>query len=389
MDFKCFNFKYSSFQWGAFIAVVGISYMLNHLSYFSFSVVFASLLIFIIASYKNDINSSEEQPDNNLVSKQSNESPEVKILSNELVPTIEECAGSLNDVLSTQNDAITTLSKSFTELQSLVYRQNDCIEQLIKEDANDDDELHSAKMRTFAVKTDGTLDRFIETTVEMSARLMGLLEKVNIIADLMPNVVKALSDIDSIASQTNLLALNAAIEAARAGEKGRGFAVVADEVRSLSTRSAEFSESIQRQLKDIGTQIDELTSEVGVVASQDVSYIIEAKKDIHSALLSIIDKAESDTQVTRDLESIAKELELALNNSIRGLQYGDINGQNIAYVIDLLSFISQNLNSLNGQNFNQLIEELRNYLTNIRVDRVGQHNPVSSSSMDAGEIELF
>ncbi|MBN7827914.1 chemotaxis protein, partial [Bowmanella dokdonensis] len=61
-------------------------------------------------------------------------------------------------------------------------------------------------MHDFAVNTGLMLDRFIATTVDMSASSMDLLEKVNKIYDAMPQVMKALKDIDEIASQTNLLA---------------------------------------------------------------------------------------------------------------------------------------------------------------------------------------
>jgi len=77
-------------------------------------------------------------------------------------------------------------------------------------------------MQSFADNTAGTLDKFITSTVEMSSSSMALLDQVTSIYESVPEVLKAVKDIDSIADQTNLLALNAAIEAARAGEHGRG-----------------------------------------------------------------------------------------------------------------------------------------------------------------------
>jgi methyl-accepting chemotaxis protein len=386
------NLSLSPYQW-LFLATVAIgTQVLVYLGIPHIAGLLAIVLCLIIlrvnatATTSNDVDLNTLSQSNPLPNKVS----ELEELNVQLGAALFECGDNLESILHTQNDASKTLSDAFSELQRLVSKQSECIGLLIKEDkAGDNGQLHSERMRAFAVDTDGTLDQFINTTVDMSAKLMGLLEKVNAIADLMPDVQKALLDIDSISSQTNLLALNAAIEAARAGEKGRGFAVVADEVRNLSSRSAEFSESIQTQLKDIGLQVEELTSDVGEAASQDVSYVIEAKKKIHGALVSIIDKAESDSRVTHELEQVGQELEQALNNSIRGLQFGDINGQNLIYTRELVVFIAQELKDLDVHETESFMQKLKDYLDNTRVNKTGEHNPVSSSSMDAGDIELF
>ncbi|MDN4502782.1 methyl-accepting chemotaxis protein [Alteromonadaceae bacterium BrNp21-10] len=388
MELRNFDFNFTVTQWLIIIAGVIISFVINSLLWSYLAILVGCVSVFISCSYR--LNRSPTTESVILEQDPQENRSNLHAVMDEITPTIAECATNLQHVLSTQTDAIETLSESFIELQDLVVRQSQCIENLVKEDEGTDKEsLHSVKMREFAMSTDGTLDRFIKTTVDMSAQLMELLEKVNNISELMPNVMKAMSDIDSISSQTNLLALNAAIEAARAGESGRGFAVVADEVRNLSTRSAKFSESIQNQLKHIGNEIAELTEKVGEAASQDVTYVIEAKKEIHIALENIITKAETDAVVTHELEGVAKALETALNNSIRGLQFGDINGQNIAYTEELLTFIYENLTAIETESSQLLVAELRTHLHQIRDGKKQQHNPVSSSSMQAGEIELF
>jgi methyl-accepting chemotaxis protein len=314
---------------------------------------------------------------------------DIGLLRAEIIPIMQECEVNLDGILSTQNDAVATLSQSFGNLQLLVDNQSMTIQSLIRAD-NEGDDLYSEKMRSFADHTSSTLDKFISSTVEMSASSMELLERVTEISDSVPQVMQALKDIDSIADQTNLLALNAAIEAARAGEHGRGFAVVADEVRSLSNRSSQFSDAIQAKLKNMTTQIEALTEEVGKLASYDVSYVIDSKKEINEALDSIIKKAESDSIVTSGLEQAALELDAALGNAIRGLQFGDINGQNLQFTLDTLTFLRSHIETISIDNLTSAIEEVHSHLDNMRARKENAgHNPVSATSMEAGEIDLF
>ncbi|WP_449245519.1 methyl-accepting chemotaxis protein [Cellvibrio fontiphilus] len=217
---------------------------------------------------------------------------------------------------------------------------------------------------------------------------MELVEKVGKIADQMPDVIRALKDIDQIASQTNLLALNAAIEAARAGEAGRGFAVVADEVRALSNRSAGFSRDIQQQLGGIANAIADLDQVVGTVASQDMTYVLLAKAEMQKISNQLIAKADSDQKTTQQLELLVVELVEALNNATRALQYEDMSKQNLDYSIcllnELLPLIAQ-LNSV-SKHPQALEAELAKYQVS---ESRNKHNPVSASSIVSGSVDLF
>lgn len=302
---------------------------------------------------------------------------------------LNDCENSLSNIISTHNDAISTLSESFLELRELVDKQSNTIHQLITVD-NESEELYSDRMRNFAERTAVTLDRFIQSTVDMSAGIMEILEQITSINETVPSVIQALKDIDGIAAQTNLLALNAAIEAARAGEHGRGFAVVADEVRNLSNRSAQFSESIQTQINSINEKISSLSERIGVLAAYDVSYVIEAKKDINDALSDIIVKAEQDQSTTSGLHSLSVQLDSALSNATRSLQFGDINRQYIEYTISTITVLTMNLTDLvEGSQQGNLMNNLENNLQKIRTEWADLHNPVSSSTVEAGDIELF
>jgi methyl-accepting chemotaxis protein len=343
---------------------------------------FLTLIIVQISASITDLNDQQKGEVEN------QDGADISPLIQQIQPLLSECESNIGDVLLTQDDAVSTLTKSFSELLNMVNKQNEFVDKLTHTDESSG-ELYSTKMHNFANSTSVTLDRFIQTTVDMSASSMDLLEKVNKIYDQMPTIIKALSGIDDISSQTNLLALNAAIEAARAGEHGRGFAVVADEVRALSNRSTKFSSLINEQLQSIRTQIEQLTHDVGLVASQDVSYVINAKQEIHAALDSIISKSEIDATISIELEQMVKELTSALHDSIRGLQFGDINSQNLIYTKELVSFLGKIVDSMQNDSVEDLTAALSEQQEVINQRNKTTLNPVSASSMSSGEIDLF
>lgn len=308
--------------------------------------------------------------------------------------SVNESVKGMESLLGIQSDAMQTISRAFDGIKSLLDRQQAEINLLLFEQAENNigGENIGSRMSIFAENTSNTLSRFVDSTVEMSAASMNLVDKVGSISEQMPVVMKALKDIDQISSQTNLLALNAAIEAARAGESGRGFAVVADEVRALSNRSAGFSNEIQAQLSGINTAIESLTEEVGRVASQDMSYVLASKREVEIAIEELIVKANRDQLIATQLREISEQLVLVLFDAIRGLQFEDMSSQNVQHNVETLRLLDPIAHVLeySAKNLQGVHSSLIVQLTAFKQKTQGRkHNPVSASSMDSGEVELF
>lgn len=302
-----------------------------------------------------------------------------------LVDILQQGQQNLQKIEQTQTDAVNTLSHSFIGLLESTQKQTEYIQALLK--GGQDSSTGVSWMSEFAGSTAVTLERFVETTVSMSAASMDLVHKVDKVNNAVPDIMKALKDIDQIASQTNLLALNAAIEAARAGDAGRGFAVVADEVRALSNRSAGFSEQIQQKLRDIAVQIEQLSADIGKVASQDVTYVMASKKQVQAALAQLVSKSSAETEIAKQLDEKAQDLADSINQAIRGLQFGDINAQHLQFINEDLSNIKQSLLKITDDN--QLVNEINNARQLLSKHNERRANPVSSHSVQAGDIELF
>ena len=108
----------------------------------------------------------------------------------------------------------------------------------------------------------------IASTVQAGEQAHQIIEQLSTSMGQIGSVARLIGD---IAGRTNLLALNATIEAARAGEAGRGFAVVASEVKALATQTAQSTEEIARNVRNIEAATQDAVKVVGEMVGRVAS----------------------------------------------------------------------------------------------------------------------
>ncbi|BAU64500.1 methyl-accepting chemotaxis sensory transducer with GAF sensor [Stanieria sp. NIES-3757] len=206
-------------------------------------------------------------------------------------------AGAYNTTLDSLKDIVIQVQKA---VEQVVYTTSDssvAVEGLSKQSQQQLQELQQALERIQAMIEASTIttqnaqkvevaieqanqtvqsgDRAMNNTVES---ILGIRQtvadagkRVKRLSESSQKISKVVSLISSFATQTNLLALNAALEATRAGEYGKGFAVVADEVRNLSLQSSEATTEIEKLVREI----QEETQEVAAAMDAGVQQVAE------------------------------------------------------------------------------------------------------------------
>jgi methyl-accepting chemotaxis protein len=258
-------------------------------------------------------------------------------------------------------------------------------------------------LERFTLDTNATLEIFVDNTLRTSQVSIELVNRLQDISKLIDGVLAFLGDIDSISKQTNMLALNAAIEAARAGEAGRGFAVVADEVRSLSLRTNDFSQRIRETIVKVHQSVTDADASVSDLASQDMSYVLEAKEKVHVAMQQIQAMGDAMDKAVVELEGIAGEVQQSTNLAVTSLQFQDMVSQSLLHIrrrLDRLSEASKAVRPLtaaarpgatdaeaNRRCLSEVTTEVDGCLA--LLDQVDDSHPVSQDNMNSNDVELF
>jgi methyl-accepting chemotaxis protein len=188
----------------------------------------------------------------------------------DLGTSLNQCVGSLRDMVDSVAKSAETLSAATTEISARSVQtagnantQSNRTNQIaaaaqeltatIGEISNNAESAASASRTSAetAVQSGTVMKSAAETMEKIATATHSVSQKMTALAARSEEIGKVVNVIQEISEQTNLLALNAAIEAARAGEHGRGFAVVAGEVRRLAERTKGATEEIAGTIRSI------------------------------------------------------------------------------------------------------------------------------------------
>lgn len=236
-------------------------------------------------------------------------------VSLELSKTSDEVSGAIGEVAN----GATEQASDLVNISGIIQDFGNDLDRISKlvDNVYGNSKLISGK----ANNSNSELQALVDSIKNIGQSFDGVSTKISTLGSNINQIQEITSAINSIADQTNLLALNAAIEAARAGEAGRGFSVVADEIRKLAEQSKVSSENINRIIRQITSEANDVITTTDVVNSElkDQSSIIEGSitsfRDIVSSMEEILPQIEQINGATKQIdekkEDIIKRVEAA------------------------------------------------------------------------------
>jgi len=124
--------------------------------------------------------------------------------------------------------------------------------------------------------------------------------------------------INSITSKTSMLSLNASIEAARAGEMGKGFAVVASEISTLAGQTNDATVNITKLITGITASIEEAYNSINQLMESNnaQNMAAETMAETFTQIESCVSNID---EVTSDLGLVVSELVKANENMVTNI----------------------------------------------------------------------
>ena len=144
-------------------------------------------------------------------------------------------------------------------------------------------------------------------------------------------ISKVVESIAEISEQVNMLALNATIEAARAGGAGKGFAVVANEIKALAMQTADASNNIKEQIRQVQHSASTTVIEIG--------RITDVINEINDIVTSITGAVEEQSVTTKEIASSTALVCVELSETSREASHNSESASAIARDINEVSLM--------------------------------------------------
>lgn len=212
----------------------------------------------------------------------------------DIVEQVQTAAAQVTETTGSSSSAIKGLSlqseRQLTELQEALDRVQSMIDASTVTTENAQKVESAIEQANQTVMTgDRAMNNTVDSIVSIKDTVADAGKRVKRLSDSSQKISKVVSLISSFATQTNLLALNAALEATRAGEYGKGFAVVADEVRNLSLQSTEATTEIEKLVREIQEETQEVAAamEAGVVqVTEGTNLVNETRESLNEIVIA-------------------------------------------------------------------------------------------------------
>jgi methyl-accepting chemotaxis protein len=285
-------------------------------------------------------------------------------VSKEMDSTMQEVAGAVNEIAdgaSVQSSELIVMGNVFSKLDDEIIRICSSIKDVDK---------NTKSVNIMAQGSNNELTELIETINTISSSFDSASEKIEYLGLKVSEINKITDVINGIAEETNLLSLNASIEAARSGEAGRGFAVVAEEIRKLAEQSRKSSDEINRLIKDISIETNNVvntTHGVNKDLKEQIDIIENSVgnfKKIISSINGILPKIEEISFTAQEISKSKEEIVKSIKSTASIAEKNSASSEEIAASTQEVTISADSLANtaqLLADNSNVLIKQVNNF----------------------------